>query len=229
MKYAVLDWDYTIRSGYTMFSLIDFLCKTSALPLSVQENVEQWTAKYRAKMITHDQYAEYACIEFAQGIRGYSTSFLSDSIQRYMPLDRASLFSFSEALFKFLHLNDIAPIIISGAPICVLENYKKEFHIMEIYGFDLDQKDGLFTGNVKSNYGFHKERILSEIISIYGEPPYMGFGDSSSDYPLLQQSTHGFYVCKSAYNAIPESFVKILPTMSESSLISILSKCTSAK
>ena len=227
MKYAVLDWDNTIRSGYTMFSLIDYLCKSSELPQSVQENVGQWTLKDRSKQITHDEYAKYACTEFAQNIRGYSTKHFADCIQQYMLLDRDSLFPFSVELFKFLHDNHIAPIIISGAPVSVLENYREEFYIKDIYGFDLHHTDGLFTGNVKSNYGFHKEHIVSELISIYGEPPYMGFGDSASDYPLLQQSTYGFQVCKSATNVLSESFTKIPSNTSNSNLISLLSKIAS--
>lgn len=224
MKYAVLDWDNTIRSGYTMFSLIDYLCKSSVLPLSIKISIDKLTAQYQSKEITHDQYAEFACIEFAQSLCGYAADQIIDCIQQYLNQDKECLFPFATTIFEFLYQNNIDPIIVSGAPICVLHNYADIFHIKKIYGFDIEQKNGIYTGKVKSNYGFNKGLILSKLIASYESPPYMGFGDSPSDYPLLQLSKHSFFIRKSQVDSPPKNIISLSPDMPTETVKSILSK-----
>lgn len=222
MKYAVLDWDNTVRNGYTIFGFVEFLIKESVLPISVKQNIDEWDRKYRAGTITHDQYAEYACRDFANSLLGYSVSCIDELAQKYIDCDRFHLFPFAKTIFDFLHKHEIAPIIISGAPLCVLDKYKKELHIHDIFAFDLDTCRGEYTGLVGSNYGYNKEKIIAELVVKYGALPFMGFGDSSSDEPLILTARHGFLISnKLSDNLFPQATF-ISRTASEADVEAIL-------
>lgn len=225
MKYAVLDWDNTIRKGYTIFSFVDFLISESVLPWSVKQSIDEWDQKYRSGQITHDQYAQYACQDFADSLSGHSVSSVNNLVKEYIRFDRQNLFSFSKTLFDFLHKYDIAPIVISGAPLCVIREYREEFHIQEIYAFEVSQHLGKYTGAVNSNYGYGKDDIISELIKKYRVPPFMGFGDSSSDYPLMQASQYGFCIGKDyATNSIANTTF-ISQDATETDISPILLRC----
>lgn len=227
MKYAVLDWDNTIRKGYTLFDLVDFLITESVLPRRIRSVIDEFDIKYRDGLITHDQYAQYACREFAQSLAGCSVSFISDIVKEYINIDRKKLFSFSNALFDFLDKNDIAPIIVSGAPRCVVLEYREVFRIEEVYAFEPSQHLGEYTGMVSTNYGYRKKKIVSQLIEKYGVPPFIGAGDSASDYPLIQASQHGFYIGSFSEANPLENITYIPPTISEKDVIPLLSRCTS--
>ena len=108
----------------------------------------------------------------------------------YIKRDRKSLFPEICKLLKELSKRDIDIIVISGAPFRILEQYKQEFNLKKIYAFQEEIAKGKFTGKVASNYGFDKSKKVQELIEQYGTNPYLAFGDSQSDIPLLDNSDY---------------------------------------
>lgn len=191
-QYALFDWDNTVRNGYTLFSWVNFLCAQSILEPRFQNEIEVVKKQYGQHIITHDQYADIACSRYAEALKGMPVSVFNKVLSRYMLEDKKFLLHNIGALFNILYENDIDIIIISGAPAIIISEYKAEFHLRSIYAFREETINKNFTGNVECNFGFNKEEQVLKVIDEYHDYPFMAFGDSDSDVPMLKKATHSF-------------------------------------
>ena len=57
MDYALLDWDNTLRQGYTLFSWIDYLIEVGTVGSVVREEIDYYIEEYLKDKISHDQLA----------------------------------------------------------------------------------------------------------------------------------------------------------------------------
>ena len=195
MKYAVLDWDNTIRKKFTLFSWMDFLYENEVINKNlVSQDIEFTQSQYALKEISHDDYARIACEIYAKAMSGIRKKDYDTLLHRYIEKDRKDIFVFSKSIFDYLYKSKIAPIIISGAPTNILNQYIDEFNIYKIYAFSEAFKKGICTGAVKYNYGVNKRKTLERLIRSYGYKPCIAFGDSSSDIPLFDLSSHAFCI-----------------------------------
>ncbi len=110
----------------------------------------------------------------------------------YIDYDRKFLFSEITLLFELLHKKNIDIIVISGAPLIILEKYKNIFHLNSIYAFREQTSCDIFTGNVEYNYGYNKLGKILELIDMYNCRPCIAFGDSESDVPMLNYADYAF-------------------------------------
>jgi HAD superfamily phosphoserine phosphatase-like hydrolase len=198
IKYAVLDWDNTIKDGYTLFQFIDYLTGINFIdPLSKKEiNIEK--QRYENKEITHDILAERSWRIFAKYLREKSGAELESTIKNYLVIDREMIYLFADALFDVLRKYSIMPIIISGAPEMIIREYMPKFSIYEVFASKLKETDeGIYTGEVLSNYGYCKSKVIDNLSKYYKKRPLMAFGDSISDKEMLEKAKFKF-VCSSS-------------------------------
>lgn len=132
-KYALFDWDNTIRSGYTLYSWVDYLCECNVIDEELLLKLEILKQQYIKKIITHDQYADRACIEYTKALTGKKVDEINQLINNYIKRDRKLLFSQMRILLKKLAEREIDIIVISGAPFRILEQYRQDLHLKEIY------------------------------------------------------------------------------------------------
>ena len=156
-KYALFDWDNTVRKWYTLFSWVDYLCTHSIIPSCLQHELNLVSEQYSANSITHDQYVEAACLKYATALKRIDIGTINNAALNYIFLDSLYLFDGVQSLFDLLFTKGIDIIVISGAPSIILEKYKKDLHIKNIYAFKEQIQNEIFTGNVEYNYGFNKE------------------------------------------------------------------------
>ena len=194
-KYALFDWDNTVRKGYTLFSWINYLCEKQIISSSIIPSLEQIKSNYNNNTISHDQYAEFACSLFAKSLTGKNKksleNLLPDYIEKY---DSTYFFKGIDLVFDLLYSKKIDIIIISGAPSFVLRQYQERFHINSIFGFEEEVIDESYTGRVLTNYGFNKAEKINDLCMTYNSLPYIAFGDSSSDLPMLNKATFPFCI-----------------------------------
>lgn len=202
MDYAVFDWDYTVREYYTLFKWIDYLCEQHVISQQIQLTLTAMQNRYDLGEITHDEYAVLSDAEYTKAIKGLSQKKLRDYLTDYQKIDERYFFPFTYDLFEMMADYDIAPIVISGAPLTILQQYKDRFHLHSIYAFEAETTNGYYTGKVKRNCGFNKEIIVQALIEKYDGPPLLGFGDSASDLPLLKAARHA--VCIGAQGSLAE-------------------------
>lgn len=194
MRYALFDWDNTIRKGYTLFSWMDYLLSVNVISRSTQSHMKIIQNEYAQGIISHDQYAEKACEAYAAAMQGVSVDLRDDYIRKYMELDKKAIFPFAESLFTYLYNCNIKTIVISGAPSCIIEEYADRFHLYGILAFCEQSCGGFLTGRVSYNFGTNKDKTLYMVQNRMGGWPLFSFGDSSSDVPLLIRAKYGFCV-----------------------------------
>ena len=66
--------------------------------------------------------------------------------------------------------------MISGAPTRILEQYKEEFGIKDIFALEEEVVEKSFTGKVACNYGDNKFCKVNELIKQYKTAPYLALG-----------------------------------------------------
>lgn len=199
MRYAVLDWDNTLRKGYTLFSWTDFLCKSGLISFDIKVREADLSRQYLLGQISHDEYARSACEDYALALKDKSEKEIENAANDYWEYDKLQLFGFTHDLFCLLHQNDIKPIIISGAPKCIIEKYKKHFFLHEILAVEPEYIRNKYTGKIKCNYGYNKENTMLQLKAKLGDSPILAFGDSSSDVPLFKSARHSFCI----YDKVP--------------------------
>lgn len=186
-QYALFDWDGTLRAGYTLFEWIDFLRKKGGiLSPEVLKRHDGLLKAYKEGRITHDVLAAESCLNYECGIRGLSTDLYDRLKEEYSYYDRTRQLPFVPHLFRWLKDKEIAPVIITGAPLDMICLYFKEYGIKEAYGHRLEEKNGALTGRALENHGFGKERMTEECRERFGGRPVLAAGDSESDLPLLK-------------------------------------------
>lgn len=169
MDYALLDWDNTLRKGYTLFTWMDYLIDIGIVESVVRQEVDYYIEEYKKEKISHDQLAKNACDVFAKSIKGMKKSILERQIKDYMCEDSTKLYGFTQEIFDVLNEYKILPIIVSGAPSDILERYHMKFNIYKIYGFVAEVKNDIFSGKVSYNYGYNKSLKVEEICKKWGK------------------------------------------------------------
>lgn len=200
MKYALIDWDKTLRKDYTLFCWMDYLTENNIISKKYNINVKNLFDKYTAGNLTHEQLAEFACLEYSKSITNIDKQFLISISKEYLYTDKLHMYSFTPKLFDLLNKNNILPIIVSGAPLIIISHYFQDFKIKKVYAFDNDTLKGRYTGKIKYNYGYNKINIVKKIQKEMQNSPLLSIGDSESDFPMLNVAQYGFIINKQIKN-----------------------------
>ena len=102
-RYALFDWDNTVRRGYTLYSWVDYLCTHSIIDSHLQYKLDKIKGQYIKNQITHDQYAKIACAAYAKALSGLYIETIEHAVRDYIPHDRKYLFDDIDLLFKMLN------------------------------------------------------------------------------------------------------------------------------
>ena len=189
-KLALLDWDGTLRSGFTIKSWIAFLVKEKLFDSSVEDSLLNLFNDYLYNKLTHDELSQSTAEIYASALKGFKERDISLAATRFLYEDKNLLNSFSLPLFSFLKKYEISIAIISGAPIEVIRAYKTMFNFDEIFALECEIEDGIYSGNIKVNAGDSKEKnkVITSIAFTNKYNFYFSMGNSSSDIPLLMAS-----------------------------------------
>ena len=200
MRYAVLDWDNTIRRGFTLFNWIDYLCNEGIIDRKINKKIEFLQNLYISNKIDHDDYAMRAGMIYADAVKGISIVMRDQLVAQYIDNDEKQFHPFVKGLFSYLRKYEIKPVIVSGAPQYILDCYSEKFSLHRIYAFCEKYENGFCSGSADYNYGANKKNTIQMLCADYGCKPLIGFGDSDSDIPLFQMSDHAFCVVKHGEN-----------------------------
>lgn len=192
--FALFDWDNTVRSGVTLFSWMDFLCDKKIITGDQKNYVWEIKRQYIKKQITHDQYAEMACARYASIMEGVSENDVASILPDYVNYEKQFLFSNLKSLFDAIYRKGIEIIVISGAPLRIISQYAEVFHLNRIFAFKEQIVDGVYSGEVEYNYGFEKYKVVQKLVNEYQAFPFLAFGDSYSDLPMLNSAVHSYCI-----------------------------------
>ncbi|MEY8395133.1 HAD-IB family phosphatase [Lachnospiraceae bacterium 45-P1] len=191
--YALLDWDNTLRKGFTITSWTEYLCAQNAIEGDTYSRIMKQFELHCSQKISYAQLASTTTEIYARALTGIKLCTVEKLACSFLQEDDA-VFPFVNKLFCFFKRNQIDTIIVSGAPQIVLLQYAKQFGIDEIHGMDIEISDGRYTGEVTQDYGAEKAQIVKEICNNRNSAPLIAFGDSDADMPLLKAAKYGYFL-----------------------------------
>lgn len=187
MKYALFDWDNTLRKGYSLFSWCNFLVEKAIIDKTSLDEINSIKQKYEDGLISHDDFAKNACEKFGECLKGKSVKKITALEKEFINIFEKDVFSFSRRILNYLESNNYKIIIVSGAPKSLISQYVADNKNVTVYGLEFEENNNKYTGLVKRNYGFNKNEIVDSLKKQYGKPS-IAFGDSSSDIYMLNES-----------------------------------------
>ncbi|MBJ6362569.1 haloacid dehalogenase-like hydrolase [Paenibacillus sp. GCM10012307] len=205
MHYALIDWDNTLHRGYTIYGLADHLVEQQLVSGQLLLVFKELEHQYLAGTLPYADYTERTCASFAKALAGCSFADYVDAVRSYRPLNEAGLFPDAYRLFQLLNKYGIRTYLVSGAPLDLLETYRDQLGLRDIFAFQLKTAHGRITGQVAQNYGLNKERILRHAsFQSLDSVHLLSMGDAVADIPLLNNSLIPIVVGKHDLTLRPE-------------------------
>src|SRR5438093_283841 len=97
---ALLDWDGTLRQGYTLQDWIKFLNREGEIAASALAKFNRIFQKYFEGLITHDQLAESTASLYACALRGQDLRRLNLKAEQFITTDRTKHFWYTRTLIQ---------------------------------------------------------------------------------------------------------------------------------
>lgn len=211
--YALLDWDGTLMSGYTINYWMDFLIEHNVIDPENRQILNAEFDRYRRGEIDHDTLAMTANNVLAYALKGKAISEIEQQAQQFMPTLRKYIHGFTLPLLYGLNQRGIRPIIVSGASTEPISAWLNGFLVM-IHAVELRKTMQTFTGKVQVNPGVSTykrqiaDRVRNDVI--------LGMGDSSSDLPLLEHAKVAIVV---GDKHIQDAAIHIMPISSAETIL----------
>ena len=187
-RIAIIDWDGTIRSDFTIRSWVRYLTDIGVVPNNSVQEIELPFALYKDRSISQDELAERSATIYAKQLYGLPQKKIINHTRDFIQKDRMHLFQSGRELLSYFHKHKIAVTVVSGAPAEVLTAYRDFLPIEATYGLKLEITNGLYTGQIASNPGISrvKEVLVQELTRSPILQVVVAMGNSASDYPLLR-------------------------------------------
>lgn len=199
IKYAVLDWDNTLRKGFTIMAWMEYLYARRIVSDEHYSDFLSQFEAYNRHMLGYCQLSDNTTAIYAKAIAGKNALDIENAGREFCTCD-CDVFPFVSCLFHSFQVNGIKIIVISGTPQMLLEQYSGLLGIDEVYGLVVGVKKGYYTGVVEKDYGAYKSEIIKEICAAKGGNPIFALGDSIADEPLINAAQYGCYIDKDTGN-----------------------------
>lgn len=200
-KYALFDWDNTLRKGFTITAWMKYLYDRGVIEEKYYFDLLNQFELCKSNRISYRKLSYNTTSVYANAILGVQFSCLEKMGQEFCCND-TFIFPFTYQLFDCLHKNEIEIIIISGSPQMLLVEYAKLLGIDEVYGMLIEAKDNYFTGIISQDYGMNKQKIVQIICESKGCMPILALGDSAADEPMLSAAEYSGIVDKASGNIL---------------------------
>lgn len=192
---AVLDFDGTLRSGYTISAWLKFIQNSFELGYDFLSEFDELLKAYQKKNILYEELVVYAGEIYADACLGIHHNKLEALAEEFVKEDTLNIFPYTSELFEAFRESETSVFVVSGAPELPLKAYSKYLGIDEIFGLRLaTTNDGECNGNIKINFGTanNKYSVVSNLAKQFTIS--VAIGDAESDWPILKHAKHNFNV-----------------------------------
>ncbi len=179
---ALLDLDNTLCRGWTILSLArsDAFRDLDGIS-ALRDAVDDAKERYGHKEVNHDTFATETAEAYAKFATLNPPYALEQAASAYVRFDlKSSLFSFAKPLVQALRDRDVAPILVTGAPLELGRQIAAELGIEEVHA--LEVTDGAIVRNTSTAKG--KREIVADCARA-SRDIVLAAGDSESDLPLM--------------------------------------------
>jgi HAD superfamily phosphoserine phosphatase-like hydrolase len=187
-KLALIDWDNTVRPGWTIRDWARHLESLDLVSESTTASVDAIIEQYSAGHLSYEQMAEAVLQALADGLRGQSATLVAAQAPRFIENDKTHLYPFAKSLFAALSERGISLVIISGAPEEVLDAAALRYGLADIHGSTFEIRDGRYLGTIKINRASKAEKRNAVVTLLGKSSAFIAVGDSDADLPLLENS-----------------------------------------
>jgi phosphoserine phosphatase len=187
---AVLDWDGTMRPGFTIEAWVERLRRGRLISKHSAEEIERTKSRYNAGLLAHDEFAIEAARVYATSLRGRTTNAVRRVAERFVEADAVRLNRWSRSLVAELRRHSIGVVVVSGAPEEILEVYMERLRLDAVYGLKLAARQGKYSGSIRRNPGASgvKGAIIDRLVMSNHRRIRLALGNSGSDMPLFSAS-----------------------------------------
>ena len=195
-KLCLLDWDGTLRKGYTTLDWLMFLHQQNIVEKSHIQELRLLDAAFQEEKIKYEEFVRDVADIYARAINGKQKSEIAVLADQFVKIDEANLFSFCKPLLHRLRLFHVNVVVISGAPIEPLLAYSKTLAFNRVFGVEVSTSDdGVYTNSVKANYGLLASKIQSvQDVVTADTTVLLAIGNSINDLPLLSVAKQGLFI-----------------------------------
>jgi len=189
---ALFDLDYTLYKGEMQqyHVILDFpyiLDKTGLFQKNVLDKMKKAYDDYKQKKIDRKVFADNTIQFYYEGVKGQSVKDIENVAKQWMLKSTNLWYPYTYELVELMRNMSIPTIIISGSPIEPLALIKQELGVDNLYATrgKIDWQ-GTFTGECEAEFANAEAKDL--LIQSFNFNPDLSFafGDSESDYPLLE-------------------------------------------
>jgi phosphoserine phosphatase len=205
-RVALMDWDNTIRRGWTIRDWAHHLVKEDLLLSQTVSDVEAVLGRYTAGRCSYTEMADTVLQTFAEGLEGQSAAAVAAQAPSFIEGDRYRFYPFAEEALDGFRARGLSLLVISGAPEEVLDAAASRYGFTEVRGSVFDVKDGVYVGTVKLNRATVGGKGAAIAPLLGNALATLAMGDSEADMPLLERAHLKIIVGDRALaSKIPES------------------------
>jgi phosphoserine phosphatase len=176
---ALLDWDGTLRDGWTLPGWLDVLSGATDLRRTFEADAQE----YATGEISHDALVLQAQDLYLEALRPHDPDSVRKIATEFVAHDRGHLRPFAVHLLEQLHRLGLNPTVISGAPLFVLREYATFLPLKDVWGLDVTYDGQKWEAGRNTGLSVVKASIVRELTEAHRV--LVAFGDSQSDVPLL--------------------------------------------
>jgi len=186
----LLDWDGTVRPGFTILDWVRFLATRHVVAQRLVENIEGLLDAWSRGEIDYDTLAVSSAESYALGLKGLRVSSIVKQAESFHQEDRMRIWSAMGSILRYFKAGCLETIVISGAPAHILSLYQREYGFSSIYALQIGECGGRLDGVVESNPGCYsgKEDAVRQILALPTSRVIAAFGNSKGDQPMFAAS-----------------------------------------
>jgi phosphoserine phosphatase len=216
-RVALLDWDNSLCSGWTVRPFLAYLARHDAVgQREALVDLDDAFAKYPGQL-SHSELAAVATNIYARAVDGQLVGDINALATTFVSTDEEQrrIYPWTSALMQQLVRQGIAPVLVSGAPSPVLRAWSRRLGVEEVVALDLpsvkkdtgERYEGALEARVNPGTREGKQGIVEQVIKS-GREVVLALGDSESDRPLWESTNAG--ICIGPHDATMTSEGPIL-------------------
>jgi phosphoserine phosphatase len=193
-RISFFDFDGTLYKGKSRYLILDFSTYLVTKDVIEPEALTQLSSlfdSYQDNKLNRNEFGVQVVQKYYQNIGGKPAIDISDHARFFWGMQPPEAwYNFTSPLLAFTG-SFSSTILISGSPLEVLQYVQTALGFEKIFASKGSILDGIYTGKVEKEMATQtaKETMMREISINPGFDPSISFafGDSESDFPLLQQ------------------------------------------
>ncbi len=185
---AVLDWDGTLRHGFTLVDWSEWLAlETGLISSGSLQRLRELFSAYASDEMSYESLALEGPRAYAIGLRGVAVRALELAATRFVEQD-SGLAPFATPFFSLLRDHALGTVLVSGAPAVLLRRYPITAGVDEVIGLELRTQGGRCTGRLGRNPAPRRAKRAIVRRLERDSQLVLGVGDSPADAPILERA-----------------------------------------